>query len=507
MKRWVSVFLAGVLALSLLTALGLAQSRNAAQGFSTQPVLTFDNQGPAPRTQLLLQLRGPLDTHKRETLSRYGHIDTVIERYNLVAIIPFGPSARRTLESLPFVLRSEVDQPRWLTGVGTWDRDILDVVDVEENGVPGDPDAREVSQTGAGVTVAVIDTGLIHRWRDFLDANHVNTTLARAFMGGGAVVGLNNISDPTGMWEKDTNSHGTAVASHIMGFKFGSFVVDGVAPNATIIPLKVFPNGEAFTFSSRISAAIAYVTQLKASGAIGPTVINISIAGGPSFFERLVIQGAIAQGVIVVAAAANAGENGMGWPGAFPEVISAGATGWTQQFAPLVGGAPNGSFWWTRDVPNDPDGSGTSEEQQSFVTGFSSRAIPALGIALGVGPQELDVLAPGQFTVAPCLLPSAGAGVGNPGFCFWSGTSFSSPLTAGVAALMLEKNPALTQANVEAIMKANALAMAGNDGRAVPVPFGAMNPMNWDTTCVGGLACDPVGAGLLQADAALAATP
>ena len=507
MSRKVSLSLAGVLALLLLAALGLAQSNNSAQGFPLQPVLTFGNQGPVPRAQLLLQLRGPLDTYKRETLSRYGQIDTVIDRYNLVAIIPFGPTAGRTLQSLPFVLRSEVDQPRWLTGVGTWDRDILDVVDVEENGVIGNPDAREVSQTGAGVTVAVIDTGLIHRWRDFLNPNRVNTGLARAFMGGGAVGGLNNISDPTDMWEKDTNSHGTATTSHIIDFKIGPFVVDGVAPNATILPLKVFPNGEAFTFSSRISAALAYVTQLKASGAIGPTVINISISGGPSFFERLAIQGAIAQGVIVVASAANAGENGMGWPGAFPEVISAGATGWTAQFSPLVGGAPNTNFWWTRDVPNDPDGSGTSEEQQSYVTTFSSRAIPALGTALGTDPQQLDVLAPGQFTVAPCLLPSAGAGVGNPTFCFWSGTSFSSPLTAGVAALMLEKNSSLTQANVETIMKATALTMAGNDGRAVPVPIGTPNPTTWDTTCVFGLACDPVGAGLLQADSALAATP
>ncbi len=168
---------------------------------------------------------------------------------------------------------------------------------------------------------------------------------------------------------------------------------------------------------------------------------------------------------------------------------------------------PNFSFWWATDVPNDPDSSGTSEELQSFVATFSSRAIPFLGTLFGAPPQELDVLAPGLWTVAPCLLPSAGAGVGNPTFCFLGGTSFSSPLTAGVAALMLEKDPALTQAGVENFMKTTPLAMAGNDGRAVPVPIGTPNPTQWDTTCVAGLACDPVGAGLLQADAALAAVP
>ncbi len=45
------------------------------------------------------------------------------------------------------------------------------------------------------------------------------------------------------------------------------------------------------------------------------------------------------------------------------------------------------------------------------------------------------------------------------GFFFLNGTSFSSPLTARVAALMLEKNPSLGQAGVESIMKSTALPM------------------------------------------------
>jgi len=232
----------------------------------------------------------------------------------------------------------------------------------------------------------------------------------------------------------------------------------------------------------------------------------MSIGGSsPSALEQAAIQDAIAEGIIVVVSAGNAGERGMGWPGAFPEVISAGATGWVEQFLPTVRPAPDTTFWWTRDVSNDPDGSGTSEELQAFVTTFSSRAIPQVGIARGTDPQELDVLARGLWTVAPCLF--SGAGLGNATFCFWAGTSFSSPLTAGVAALMLEKNSTLTQADVESLMKSTALAMAAADGRTVPVPIGTPNPTTWDTTCVSGLACDPVGAGLLQADAALAATP
>ena len=498
-----------LLGIALLAGFALAQGKGSSEPAveKLQPVLTLDNQGPSPsRPQLLVQVRAPLDKYKLDTLSRYGTIDLVIERYRLVAIIPKGPSATRTLRSLPFVERAEEDQPRWLADTASWDRDILDVVDVEESGIIGTPDPREVTETGAGVHVAVIDTGLIQRWRDFLPVGQVRTDLARAFMGGGAILGLDNFSEPTNMWERDTNSHGTAVASHIIGFKIAPRVMDGVAPDAMVIPLKVFPNGQAFTFTSRITAAIAHTTQLKANGVIGSTVISMSIGGGsPSNFERLAIQDAISNGIIFVVAAGNGGENGMSWPGAFPEVISAGATGWVEQFLPTPPAA-GGAFWRTRDVGNDPDGSGTSEELQSFVTTFSSRAIPQLGIDRGTDPQELDVLAPGAATVAPCLLP--GVGLGNATFCFWFGTSFSTPLTAGVAALMLEKNSSLTQADVESIMKATALTMAGVDGRAVPVPVATTNPTLWDTTCgPSALACDPVGAGLLQADAALAAVP
>ncbi len=140
------------------------------------------------------------------------------------------------------------------------------------------------------------------------------------------------------------------------------------------------------------------------------------------------------------------------------------------------------------------------------MTLFSSRAIPQLGLNFGIEPQQLDVLAPGLWTVAPCLLP--GVGRGNATFCFWAGTSLSSPLTAGVAALLLEKNSGLTQSDVENAFTSTALTMAPIDGRTVPVPSGTTNPTTWNDS--GGSVpppCDPVGSGLLQADGALDAVP
>ena len=481
-------------------ALAVRASKPLVSGYV--PLLTPDNQGPSPAAnRLMVQTRGPVTDANLAQLRPYSVVHGVIRRYNIVAVTPRGVRARIAISRLPFVARVEADSLRTLTSVGTWDRDILDVVDVEETGTVGDPDAREVSQTGAGVHVAMIDTGLIKEWRAFLDPAHVRTDLAVSFMGGGAVAeefvppDEFNTSNPTNMWERDTNGHGISTSSHVIGFKVGTTMVDGVAPGAKIIPVKVFPNGEAFTWSSRLIAAFAYVTALKESG-ISPMVVSMSISGGPNSLERAAIDDAIDSGVIVVTSAGNRGEAGMGWPAAYPEVIGVGATGWTLQFQPGTVLAPSLNYWWRLDVANDPDGSGTPEDMQSFIADFSSRAIDELD-------QELDVVAPGYWTLAPA---SKGA---TPGYYFVSGTSFSTPLTAGVAALMMEKNPALTQATVESILKSSALPMASTDSRTgVLDPFitgTAINP-DWDTDC-NGKTCDPVGAGLLQADAALAGTP
>lgn len=503
MKRTL-VFLFGIPCIAVLLGGAGGGPSSETEELSRQPVLTFDNSGPAPKkNRLIIQTSTSITDDMRDQVAAYGTVHGVIDNRNLVVVTPRGPGARADIEALDFVQSVEPDRLRWLVGVGMWDRDILDVVDVEQDSAPWlDDDAREVAETGTGVHVAVIDTGLIRNWRRFIDESKVNTTLARAFMGGGATaedsvpVSEFNTSDPTNMWERDTNSHGIAVASHVVGFQFAGAAIDGVAPDARIIPLKVFPNGEAFTWSSRIIAAIDYVTQLKADGTIGPAVINMSLGGSaPGSAERAAINDAIDQGVIVVASAGNSGEAGMGWPGAFPEVISVAAAGFVDQFT-----AP--SHWRSVDVPNDPDGTGMSEEQKAFIATFSSRAIPSLSDDFGVDPQELDVVAPGQFTVAPCLL--SGVGGGNETFCFWSGTSFSSPLTAGVAALLLDKNGTLTQLEVENTLNFTALPMLGNDSRTVPVPIIAGEGA-WDTDC-DGEPCDPVGNGFVQADAALNAT-
>jgi subtilisin family serine protease len=99
---------------------------------------------------------------------------------------------------------------------------------------------------------------------------------------------------------------------------------------------------------------------------------------------------------------------------------------------------------------------------------------------------------------------------------FDAGTSFASPHVAGIAALMLQKNPGLTAAQIEEIL----------ENTAFPVPPGCGNlmvdvhgPGHWwsfrwtdlaNVVFFNVTACwnaSQAGHGLVQADAALAATP
>ena len=425
-----------------------------------------------------------------------------------------------------------------VSGYETWDSDIINI--------------EEVSQTGKDVYVAVLDTGMVPYWTDYFPKERIATKLGIGFEQ--PVTFKAKTDDPCGLdvevgrlhtttWVGSTDStHGTHVASTIIGYFYYSnydalagytlppIVVRGIAPDVTIIPVKVLSDyhvpalpdcGEGlpaenvvFGTSSMVAAGIDYVTDLAIAG-YRPMIINMSLGGSElEPIEQAALDRAITNGVIVVASAGNEGELGMGYPGAYSPVISVGATGWTGEWLFPDTLLPRYRMWWLQ-YPDAPmvAGSGDVTDPTSlddvYLTDFSSRELPG---------QELDILAPGSWVRGPYPgypgynhLPWWSKGVGdlngnNVGnFYYVGGTSMSAPHVSALAALMLEKNPDLTQAEIESILKNTALTLLDNGSRDIWDNTDAAT-VTWDTDC-DGIPCDPVGSGLIQADTALSAVP
>jgi subtilisin family serine protease len=434
----------------------------------------------------------------------------------------------------------------------TWDSDQIDV--------------ENVSETGDGVYVAVLDTGLVANWKDYFPDARIAQELGKGFY---QSVSFKSTDDPCNVDPvierhlrevsfigSRSSSHGTHVTSTIIGYNYYSntdaaqgfalppIQVRGIAPNATIIPVKVLADYQIpslpkcddpaittglvnFGTDAMVAAGIDYVTSLAEGQLAGKRiVINMSLGDSvPSDEIEDAINRAIDAGVIVVASAGNEGENGMGWPGAYPQVISAAATGWTGEWLDdgASGNPPANGFryrmFWLQDTHGDltpplfPNSGDVDEPgyDDVYITDFSSREKAG---------QDLDVAAPGSWVRGPFAgfpgynhLPWWSKGISdvvgkNPGnFFYVGGTSMAAPHVSATAAMLLEKNDGLSQSDVEDILESTAAPIpAGSaqvwdpfhldaDGNADP----SFVTMSWGD--------DATGAGLLQVDAALAATP
>ncbi len=445
------------------------------------PLVGVGTTQAAPRyTAVNVVLNTDITPQILTSLGRYGKVMD-----KLVSIDSLTMKALSTkvsaIAKLPFVVSVSPDAVRngapvdtvlaenFADGLSTWD---LDAMNVTDYGM----DNRQVSFDGTGVYVAVLDTGLLDSWRQYFPEERIAEEYALAFGGGGGEVGW--VSTQPNKWEHDQNSHGTHVTSTILGYMAGTTKVNGVAPMATIIPVKVL-NQNGSGWSSVVARGITYIGDLKADElADYPVVINMSL-GGPELdaMEKEALHYAMEQGVIVVASAGNEGDAGMGYPGAYSPVISVAASGWIGEWMPFTDGVRN-PYWWYGDVP-DP-----TVAEQFYITDFSSREKT---------DQDLDVTAPGSWVLGPYQVNS-----GQLSYYYLGGTSMASPHVAGIVALMMQKNPDLDQGDVEAILENSAIPLPPGC-RSVSDPYGVSTDICWEA--------DATGAGLTTADAALAAVP
>jgi subtilisin family serine protease len=190
----------------------------------------------------------------------------------------------------------------------------------------------------------------------------------------------------------DCNGHGTHVAGTVGGTTWG------VAKGVTITPVRVLDCAGSGTWSDVI-AGIDWV----AASTQRPAVANMSLGGGASAALDAAVAGAVAKGVVMVVAAGNNSVDACtASPAREPSAITVGAT--------------------------------TSSDLRAYYSNTGAC---------------VDLFAPGDNIRSAWNTSATAANT-------LSGTSMASPHVAGVAALMLQANPAATPAAIAAHLTSTA---------------------------------------------------
>jgi len=157
------------------------------------------------------------------------------------------------------------------------------------------------AQTGSGVKVYVVDTGIYAAHSDF---------------GARVESGATWILD--GVGTEDCNGHGTHVAGIIGGATYG------VAKSATLVPIRVLDCAGSGTYSN-IIAALDWVRAQHRAG--DRSVVNMSLGGGVSGALNTAVANLVADGVVVVASAGNSNADACNRsPAGEPTAITVGST-------------------------------------------------------------------------------------------------------------------------------------------------------------------------------------
>ena len=184
----------------------------------------------------------------------------------------------------------------------------------------------------------------------------------------------------------DVFGHGTAVAGTAAATTNNAIGVAGVNWQSKIMPLVALKSDGYGTINDTIEA----ITYAADNGA---DVINLSLGGScSSSSEELAVNYAWNAGIVIIACAMNEGINTPHYPAAYENVVAVSATNSSDTLASFS----NYGDW-------------------------------------------IDIAAPGTSILTTNRYS---------GYGYWNGTSFSSPIVAGLAALILSVEPDLTNAQV-----------------------------------------------------------
>src|SRR3954454_611655 len=355
------------------------------------------------------------------------------DRLNVLRAVP---GVQEVTEDATVTLSSaDVDEQAGLNGS-------LQRVTHEETGASSMWDA---GYTGAGVDVAVIDSGVV-------PVNGLRT--AGKVVNGPDLSFEGQVCTAAGCKDSpvahlDTYGHGTHMAGIIAGrddatpatvtsATSGNFV--GVAPDARIVSIKV-ADAQGRTDVSQAIAAIDWVIQHKNSDGLNIRVLNMSFGtDGVQKYQldplAFAAEQAWHKGIVVVVAAGNTGYGSakLNNPAYDPYVIA-------------VGGS---------------DGRGTATTDDDIVAPWS---------ATGDGVRNPDVVAPGQSIIS-LRVPGGQIDTAYPGartgerFFRGTGTSQSAAVVSGAAALLLQQRPNLTPDQVKALLMGTARELPATDAIA-----------------------------------------
>ncbi|WP_415906155.1 S8 family serine peptidase [Neptuniibacter sp. QD72_48] len=258
---------------------------------------------------------------------------------------------------------------------------------------------------GAGVNVAVLDTGLQSGGPDGIDC---------VLPGYNAIDGSANVADGDG--------HGTHVSGTVAQSTNNGVGVAGLAHGACILPVKVLDDNGSGT-DADIAEGIAWAINNSAQ------VINMSL-GYPADYalEQFVnypsystLTNSDTSVTIVVASGNDSSTNGISYPASHPETLAVGATDvdgiapYSNQGPKLDIVAPGGNTSQNLHIPNDNFGDGVAQETYLWSQGQSSW-----------------------------------------GYYLFQGTSMAAPHAAAAAAILLSKNESLDRYEVQTALETTA---------------------------------------------------